>query len=863
MAFNSVSKLYLTLAIAAVVFFSTGSVRAQELPVWNGGEIVPKLWHVLGPFHSGSRESGTDPLFYFDGKRLKIPPDFRRTYPSIFGHGGRVGWVKITPSENGTVEIAFENPPEKDWEMREDEWGAAGVSFRGIAYSEIEMPFSCRALISAQSVGGFQINGRDYMGDAYGHNLWLTPVVLNEGVNRITVGISGWVGKRTITFKVLPIPNEPVGLIEEDLLVPDVLQGEPLDAWAGIPLVNYSNEWQRGYSITIGGVDGIAKSTAIVPDIQPLGVLKVPVQVRSDAQFLGKQFNESEIALPLKISAGDFIKEHQVKLRVREAGETYRCTFISKIDGGVQKFSVRPPLNYDESKSYSLILSLHGAGVDSDGQVGAYASYDWTFIVAPTNRRPYGFDWQDWGRMDAIEVLEIALERFPIDRNRVILSGHSMGGHGTWHVGSTHPDKFAAMIPIAGWTSFQYYVPFLLRQSEIFSPPEVNRILDMCSATDRTELLLENLINTPVLAVHGTIDDNVPATHPRLLIGTLEKMGYSAKIIEQPEAGHWWDFNVERPGTDAVDAEEIIAFAKDKVRVESPDEVSFVGYDLANENRQYWVRVLSQEKLYGRTAVYGRIIGSDITLRTLNVGALRLDLPAAFWEETIKLIIDGVFLPVRVQKRGVELLKTEEGWNVVDQMPAIQKKYAGVSGPIKRAYFSPFILVDASDGLEPAAMECITNEAARWWYRGNGFCNIKRLADLTDDEKRNFNLVFYGTFGMLPREFTSALPVSFGTNGVTIGGRFVDGRDLFAKFVYASPYNSEKLVLVNTGLTENALKASEKLNALYSGSTLPDYVIASEGGIARYGLAGARAIGFFDADWNFDAALAYIAPERK
>lgn len=26
----------------------------------------------------------------------------------------------------------------------------------------------------------------------------------------------------------------------------------------------------------------------------------------------------------------------------------------------------------------------------------------------PTNRRPYGFDWEDWGRMDALEVLEVA-----------------------------------------------------------------------------------------------------------------------------------------------------------------------------------------------------------------------------------------------------------------------------------------------------------------------------------------------------------------------------------------------------------------------------------------------------------------------
>ena len=54
----------------------------------------------------------------------------------------------------------------------------------------------------------------------------------------------------------------------------------------------------------------------------------------------------------------------------------------------------------------ALFLSVHGASVEATNQARAYAQKDWGHLVAPTNRRPYGFSWEDWGRMDALEVLE-------------------------------------------------------------------------------------------------------------------------------------------------------------------------------------------------------------------------------------------------------------------------------------------------------------------------------------------------------------------------------------------------------------------------------------------------------------------------
>ena len=104
-----------------------------------------------------------------------------------------------------------------------------------------------------------------------------------------------------------------------------------------------------------------------------------------------------------------------------------------------------------------MVLTLHGAGVEGIGQAQCYSRKPGLYIVAPTNRRPYGFDWEDWGRLDAIEVLDLAQRAFETDPQQTYLTGHSMGGHGTWHLGVTFPDRFAAIAPSAGWISMWSY----------------------------------------------------------------------------------------------------------------------------------------------------------------------------------------------------------------------------------------------------------------------------------------------------------------------------------------------------------------------------------------------------------------------
>ncbi|MEZ4931049.1 MAG: prolyl oligopeptidase family serine peptidase [Saprospiraceae bacterium] len=60
---------------------------------------------------------------------------------------------------------------------------------------------------------------------------------------------------------------------------------------------------------------------------------------------------------------------------------------------------------------------------------------------------------QGWDMVeeDLLKMLDMVQGRYQGDRQRTYLTGLSYGGFGTWHLASTHPEKFAAIAPVVGW----------------------------------------------------------------------------------------------------------------------------------------------------------------------------------------------------------------------------------------------------------------------------------------------------------------------------------------------------------------------------------------------------------------------------
>lgn len=49
-------------------------------------------------------------------------------------------------------------------------------------------------------------------------------------------------------------------------------------------------------------------------------------------------------------------------------------------------------------------------------------------------------------------LLDTVVEKYQVDKDRIYLTGLSMGGGGSWHLAALQPDRFAAVVPICGWT---------------------------------------------------------------------------------------------------------------------------------------------------------------------------------------------------------------------------------------------------------------------------------------------------------------------------------------------------------------------------------------------------------------------------
>jgi pimeloyl-ACP methyl ester carboxylesterase len=115
-------------------------------------------------------------------------------------------------------------------------------------------------------------------------------------------------------------------------------------------------------------------------------------------------------------------------------------------------YVVYVPNDYDGTKAYPVIVYLHGAGDKKPipWGLGTYiqARGDLDFLcVFPHSDQPW--DPGRPGEKYAIRALDGVLAHYKADRNRVYLTGFSMGGTGTWSLGAKYADRWAALVPVA------------------------------------------------------------------------------------------------------------------------------------------------------------------------------------------------------------------------------------------------------------------------------------------------------------------------------------------------------------------------------------------------------------------------------
>lgn len=844
-------------------FFLTGVFSAifSFLPSIEDTVIIHE-WYYCGPFSVGAREGiiGIDQDIELDSG---YTPDTTTTYPSLFMPGGNIRWQRLL-SESEEVRITYDAVA---WDTIQDYYGIAGILCGCYAYGELLCAGKRRALIAAQGISSFRLNGQAYPADVYHDGFFQIPVTLDSGMNRILLKASGFTTHR-FTFKVMPVRASL--LIADDITKPDILRGEPLSVRLGVPLVNTTKTWLTNLRLRVTSQES-GETIYEVAKIAPLGAIKIPLLINREAITT---IVEDSVKFTLEASFGDFFIDRDIWLQVKNKTDAHVRTFLSGIDSSCQYYAVLPPENYQEESTYALIMTCHGAGVRAESQVRAYQQKNWSFVIAPTNRRRFGFDWQDWGSLDFLEVLADAKRHYTIDTTRIYLTGHSMGGHGVWHIGTSHPDLFAAIAPSAGWTTFPLYIPWFLQKSEITAHPDIVRFRNMVVREDNPLLFLENACNLPVYILQGGADDNVPPLQARLFGHYLSILDYHYLYREIPEMGHWWDLD-STPYVDCVDGGELMQFLRGQQREDHPRRVICTTNNIGQTNRFYWVEIEEPQRLYEESRIDASVTGplTDkkqtkciYTIEALNVARFTLhDIEKNISSnadkiETLEFYINGERLRGKYAgEKKISFVCKNSQFEIGDARSDGFRKKPDLYGPIKQAYYRPFVLVYGTIG-DSSSTENYLEQARRqsyvWWYRANGFVEILPDTEVTEDISKNHNLIVFGNqrTNLIAQHVCERIPIKVDTCGIKIGNNLLRGEDLCVIHLYPNPLNPEKFILSYSATGKKAEGYMGFFMPLYSGAGLPDFLVY-DATVLLYGWGGVIAAGFYDKNWCLDDRL--------
>ena len=769
-------------------------------------------------------------------------------------------------------------PDGSNAEWKEIKAGEDG-SFNGEAFTAgylfltLDSPAERVMLLDAHGHGMVYVNGEPRVGDIYANGLTRLPILLRKGPNEFLFSA----GRGNFAAK-LTVPPKDVFIDQRDSTLPDLEVGRDTalasvlvvncTATATPPLVVSNDEFSPA-------IPGGGARAARVP---ALSARKIAFEISGQNAVAGI---ERRIALNLhQIEPGQAIIQRlslldsvTIQLPIRGVDQGRRITFQCAVDGSIQYYSLVPPSALSVRNatpsgggSPALLLSLHGAGVEAAGQAGSYAAKYGLAIAAPTNRRPFGFDWEDWGRLDAIEVLQIAANQLQIDPRRVYLSGHSMGGHGTWNIGVTYPDKFAAIGPSAGWLSFWTYGMGQRREPK----NALDELLQRCTAGSDTPSLIRNLLHTGVYILHGDKDDNVPVEQARTARDLLKEFHHDFELFEQPGAGHWWDAGHDA-GADCLDWQPMFDFFA-RHRLPTADEVSHVDFTTVNPGVSadcFWATIQQQQKSLKpstihlrRDAVIKHFVGTTENVAVMQIRLVGQSLPEAGKPVTFELDDqtgdNKLEWTPQADQTSVWLRRDGDGkWSASSDAPKPGEKSPQRNGPFKDAFRNHMMFVYGTKGThEENALQAnkARYDAETFWYRGNGSVDV--IPDTDFDQKSNAhrNVILYGNADTVScwKELVGESPVVPRRGSLRIGDRELKGDDLGLLLIRPRANDDDQsCVGIVTGTGPAGMRTVERLPYFLSGVAYPDCTVISADSLTK-GIAGVRAAGFFGPDWSVE-----------
>jgi hypothetical protein len=525
--------------------------------------------------------------------------------------------------------------------------------------------------------------------------------------------------------------------------------------------------------------------------------------------------------------------------------------FVSRIDGSVQPYGLTIPASYDGKRPMRLDVWLHGtqqqmnevrflqqqAGPHQTSQILAE-----DFIqLEPFARMNHSYKF--YAETDVYEAIAAVRRHYNIDPERIVLRGHSMGGHqGSARLAIQNPTFFAAFEASAGYSETKEYAGSRLPKEGL--TPYQEKALHYVDAEDYAL----NGFNVPFVSYGGEKDGQLRASIR--IREAIEREGFRltkespykwtstdlrALFLIGPDTGHAWHKESK------AESEAFIRKALDETAGKSPNHVRFVTYTM-RYNNAHWVTVEGLEESYTRADVDAKRTDDmkQYTVTTKNVARVRFDVPAA------SFTIDGQTI-----KAGANptFAKTGGKWAVASGRPAGLRKVHRLQGPIEDAFTDGFLAVRGSgqpwnDNVQSYTtqrLDSFRSEFAKWM---RGDIRVKSDSGVTAGDIANYNLVLFGDPGSnsVMAKVIGRLPIQWTRNEITVGSQKFPAADHALVLIYPNPLNPQKYVVLNTGQTFSANRITSGTEAVFF-PRLGDYAVLTTGGQTKVA-------GFFDEEWK-------------
>jgi predicted esterase len=456
------------------------------------------------------------------------------------------------------------------------------------------------------------------------------------------------------------------------------------------------------------------------------------------------------------------------------------------------------------------------------------------FVAAP---RAFGNAfYRGAAETSVLDLVDWLLAHYPIDPDRVSITGVSMGGTGSAQIALRHPERFAAAASLCGYQSY-----FIRRDVQGRSIRGWERdLLHHWS----TSSWAENAQELPFFVAQGTLD--LPLENSQSLARRLGQLGYDVKS-EWPAVGHdvwrvsyrdaaaWkWLTSFSRPKPTST-----VRIKTDALRYAERQEVKILAFENPGQMAELQARQTSRAR---------------ITVDSRNVEAFELGGSDRASPEPLEVVIDGVTVGFDA-KEPRRLIRDARGWR---KGPSVRyAKRPGLEGPIHDAFLEP--LVFSYGTLDPSLLRANREVASAFAKSAGGDVDYPILPDHEIDATvmASHSLVLVGNprSHALLAKMTAKLPIRIVSDELRLGKARFKGKELGAVFIYPNPLAPNHYVVVI-----QATDARGIWRALSLPKLLPDFIVYDEGigastGQQVLGRGHARAAGFFTNQWEIPARI--------